>query len=217
MRSRAGKVRLKSSREELLAAGILLDESAAAGRMDLAEVFGNRHPVEVEIGPGKGGFLLRRAAARPEINLLGIEWVPSHAWYAADRARRAALQNVRLVCADAETVFSTCLTERSVWRVHIYFPDPWPKLRHRRRRLIKPSFVAALHRVLQLGGWLGIVTDHVGYFRQIRWVFCQQRGLAEVPFPAAAGRDILMVGTNFERKYRARGRPLYTIAAIRCA
>ena len=142
MRSRARKVRLKSSPDELLAAGVLLDESVADGPLDLAQVFLNHQPVEVEIGPGKGGFLLSRAGARPELNLLGIEWVRSHAWYVADRARRAGLRNVRVLCADAVEVFSNCLAASSICRVHVYFPDPWPKRRQVARRLIQSTCIA---------------------------------------------------------------------------
>ncbi len=215
MRSRAGKVRLKSSPEQLLACGILLDESLASDVIDLPVVFGNRAPVEVEIGPGKGGFLLARAARRPEINLLGIEWVRPYALYAADRARRAGLANVRLLCADAAVVFRAALREGSISRVHIYFPDPWPKRRHYARRLIRPAFAADLHQALKLGGWVGLVTDHGGYFRQVRSVFSREPGLAEVPFVPAEGSEEGLVGTNFGRKYTSEGKRFYSFAVLR--
>jgi tRNA (guanine-N7-)-methyltransferase len=215
MRSRPGKVRLRSSPEQLLRAGVLLDESSASGQMDLPAIFGNRRPVEIEIGPGKGAFLLRRAAERPELNLLGLEWVRSYACYAADRALRAGLGNVRLLCADAEAVFRTCLPGTSVWRVHIHFPDPWPKRKHRRRRLIKPPFAMNLRRVLRLGGQVGVITDHAGYFHQICRVLSGEVGLAEVPFAGTPGPGRVELGTNFERKYTARGSRFYTFAAVR--
>ena len=217
MRSRAGKVRLKSTPAELRAAGLLLDEALATTPIDLAGLFGNDRPVEAEIGPGKGTFVLRRAARRAEINFLGIEWVRSYACYVADRARRAGVSNVRVLCADAETVFRSALPDRCLWRVHIYFPDPWPKRRHLRRRLVKPPFVHDLRRVLKPGGWVGIITDSRDYFWQIRRGFSGQPGLAEVPFRAAPLGGAAAVGTNFEVKYTARGRTLYTTAAIRYA
>ena len=214
MRSRAGRsVHVKTPPEQLRQAGLLLDAAVARRAMDLPGIFGNRRPVEIEIGSGKGAFLLRRAAARPEINLLGIEWVRTYALYAADRAFRAGLGNVRLLCADAEQVIKAALSDQSVWRLHIYFPDPWPKRRQQRRRLIKPDFAAHARRVLRLGGWLGVVTDHADYFEQIRRVVLGTPGMMILPFVSddpAQG----VVGTNFERKYTGR-RSFHTIAAMR--
>jgi tRNA (guanine-N7-)-methyltransferase len=195
--------------------GVLLDEAVARGPIDLAAVFGSRRPVEVEIGTGKGTFLLARAAARPEVNLLGIEYARSYCAYAADRVRRAGLANVRLLRAEAAHVFRACLAPRSVLRVHVYFPDPWPKRRHHGRRLIQPAFVAEVRRVLRPGGELLIVTDHLPYFRWITGVLDGARGFANVPFPQMADASGEIVGTNFERKYIAQGRPFYRIARMR--
>ena len=219
MRSRGGKVNLKSTPEQLRAAGILLDGAPAAGLLDLTRVFGNPLPVEVEIGPGKGGFLLSRAKARPELNLLGIEWLPRYALYAADRVFRARLDNVRVLCADADAIFSTQLPARSLWRVHVYFPDPWPKARQRRRRLLKPHFVSHLRRTLRLGGCIGIVTDHAEYARQVRWTLSNEPGLAQVPFVPATGAPCqgAFAGSNFERKYAIEGRKLWAVACLRYA
>jgi len=196
---------------------ILLEESVATGPVDLAGIFGNRRPVEVEIGTGKGTFLLARAAARPEVNFLGIEWAGAYAAYAADRFRRAGLTNVRMLRCDAAHFFKVCLGDRSLWRVHIYFPDPWPKQKHRRRRLIQPAFLADLGRTLRIGGQAIIVTDHQDYFRQIQEVAGRESGLAEASMPRMADRDGEVVGTNFERKYIAQGRPFYKLVRIRYA
>ena len=212
MRSRPGrKLHTRASPEELRAVGILLGESADDGPIDLPGVFGNSLPVEVEIGSGKGAFLLRRAADRPEINLLGIEWLSGYAAYAADRACRAGLKNVRLLCADAEQVFAECLADNSVRRVHIYFPDPWPKRKHLRRRLIKPEFVRHLRRVLCPGGTAHVITDHAEYFQQIRRVLAAASGLS---FVEPGGPEA--VGSNFEKKYAACGKRFYSLAAMCC-
>jgi tRNA (guanine-N7-)-methyltransferase len=194
--------------------GFLLDSSLAEKPLDFTAIFGNTLPVELEIGSGKGSFLLRRANQRPEINLLGVEWVQKYACYAADRARRAGLENVKLLCADAAGLFKNALPDRSLWRVHIYFPDPWPKTKHHRRRLIQPEFLRQVRRALKLGGWLGIVTDHADYFRQISSAVSAVRGLARVPFHPQA-QDGELVGTNFERKYSADGKKFYSLAALR--
>jgi len=213
MRSRPGKVSVRSSPEELLGSGILLPDGAADA-LDLTATFGNRRPVEVEVGPGKGNFLLRRARQRPELNLLGVEWVRPYALYAADRARRAGLDNVRILCTDARALFRAALGSASLWRIHVYFPDPWPKRRHHRRRLITPDFLRRAAETLHVGGWIGIATDHADYFRQIRLSFRLTPLLAEVPFldPLNDPRDPL--ASSFRRKY-ADGKVFHTIAGIR--
>ncbi|MHC4715543.1 MAG: tRNA (guanosine(46)-N7)-methyltransferase TrmB [Planctomycetota bacterium] len=213
MRSRSGKVRLKSTPEQLRRDGVLLDESLAEGSVDLAALFDNDHPVELEVGPGKGAFLLRRARERPEINFLGVEWVRAYAWYVADRARRGGLTNVRTLCADAEALFRRGLPDRSVQRVHIYFPDPWPKRKHRRRRLVKVPFLADVRRVLRLGGGLALVTDDEDYFRQMRLAVAVTDGLAVQVFSPASGA--WLVDTNFERKYAAEGKRFFATQAVR--
>jgi len=184
--------------------------------LDLARLFGNRRPVEVEVGSGKGAFLLARASLRPEVNLLGIEWLEGYAAYAADRAYRASLENVRVLCADAAEVFRSALPAGCVSRVHIYFPDPWPKRRHRRRRLVQVPFLSDVRRVLRPGGWVGIVTDHEEYFEHIRRVLHRCAGLTVVRFgPGPGGSAEWLVGSNFERKYRTAGKRLYAVAALR--
>ncbi len=197
--------------------GVLLDESAAAGPVDLREIFGNDRPVEVEIGSGKGAFVLARAASRPDVNILGIEYAAAYCRYAADRVRRAGLNNVRMLIADAADFFRTCLGDECIRRIHIYFPDPWPKRRHHKRRLITPQFVAGARRTLTPGGMLLIVTDHMEYYRWIRRVLADAGGMARVPFPAMSDEAGELVGTNFERKYIAQGRNFYAEARMKYA
>ncbi len=194
---------------------MLLGDLPPSQPLDLPAIFGNRRPVELEIGSGKGTFLLARAAARPELNILGVELARAYCAYAADRVRRAGLANVRMLCADAGALVARRLAERSLWRMHIYFPDPWPKRRHHRRRLIQPPFLADARRCLAIGGQLVIVTDHLDYYRHIRAVLAAAEGLAVVPLPPMSDADGELVGTNFERKYIAQGRPFYAEARMR--
>ncbi len=204
---------------------ILLPESLVAGAtpgaaptpLNLPGLFGNGRPVELEIGTGKGTFLLARASARPEVNFLGIEYSHPYAVYAADRLRRAGLTNVRMLRSEAAYFLRYCLPPGSLWRIHIYFPDPWPKLRHHRRRLIQPAFIEHVRRTLRLGGQLIVVTDHLDYFHHIQRVISEASGLAAAPMPRMADREGEVVGTNFERKYIAQGRPFYKIARLRYA
>jgi len=194
---------------------VLLPDDLGHALLDLRAVFGNNRPVELEIGIGKGTFLLARAAARPELNFLGLEWARPYCAYAADRARRAGLPNVRVLCTDAGEFFQTGLQADCLWRLHIYFPDPWPKHRHHARRLIQPRFLVAVRRALRLGGQLAIVTDHLDYFAHIRRVLTESPGFAATSFPQMADRSGELVGTNFERKYIAQGRRFYHLAVMR--
>ena len=195
--------------------GILLDETITRAPLALDTIFGNGRPVEVEIGPGKGAFLLARAAARPELNFLGLEYAKSYCSYAADRCRRAGLQNVRLLRCEALHFFSTCLPDACLWRVHIYFPDPWPKRRHHSRRLFQPTFVRQLRRTLRPGGQLLVVSDHLAYFQQIAALLDAAGNFAIVDFPVMGDKDGELVGTNFERKYIAQGKLFYRLARLR--
>jgi tRNA (guanine-N7-)-methyltransferase len=179
------------------------------------ELFGNANPVEIEIGMGKGTFLTEEARARPEVNFLGIEYARWFWRYASDRLRRNQCNNVRTVRAEASFFLEEHVPPGSVSVLHIYFPDPWPKKRHHKRRLIQEKFMPLVDRILTPGGRLQVVTDHHEYFQQIEPVV---RGstlkVIDYNRPGGAGEGEF-VGTNFERKYRREGRPFYAIAAIK--
>jgi tRNA (guanine-N7-)-methyltransferase len=182
-----------------------------------AELYGNDNPVELEIGMGKGTFLCDQARARPDTNFFGIEWARWFWRYASDRMRRHSCANARTVRAEASFFLSEFVAPESLSVVHIYFPDPWPKARHNKRRLIQPKFVPLLQRVLKPGGRLQIVTDHKGYWEENIEPTVRAADAFEVvdynrPGSANEGE---FVGTNFERKYRREGRPFYAIAAVR--
>ncbi len=178
-------------------------------------VFGNNHPVELEIGTGKGTFLTDQAKARPEVNFFGIEWARWFWRYASDRLRRNDCLNSRMVRADAGFFFREFVPPESLSVIHVYFPDPWPKKRHHKRRLIQEGFLPLLNQALQSGGRLQIVTDHQDYFEQIeRVVKGSTLQVIEYNRPGSAA-DGEFVGTNFERKYRREGRPSYAIAATK--
>jgi tRNA (guanine-N7-)-methyltransferase len=178
------------------------------------DLYGNDHPVEMEIGMGKGTFITDQAKARPETNFFGIEWANWYFHYASDRLRRNGCLNARCVRAEAHFFLREYVQDASLSVLHIYFPDPWPKARHNKRRLIQPSFMPTVMRVLQPGGQLRVVTDHKGYWEEnIEPTIRGGEFLQVVDYnrPGSAG-DGEFVGTNFERKYKREGRPFYAIA-----
>jgi tRNA (guanine-N7-)-methyltransferase len=131
------------------------------------EVFPNEGPVEVEIGSGKGRYLLAAAAEHPDRCYLGIERRLAHINLCAERAAKRGLGNVRLIRADASRVVWGSVSPASVSAVHVYYPDPWWKARHKKRRIFTGEFVADVARVLVRGGELRVATDVEEYFTQI--------------------------------------------------
>lgn len=164
-------------------------------------VFGNDRPVEVEIGPGRGDVLLAYATARPGTNFFGIErhWGPAEAILA--RARAQGLTNVRAIGADARCVIAGLVPPASVAAYHIYFPDPWPKNRHRDRRLADAAFARALRTSLAPGGVVHVATDVPNLLALLARSFAAA-GLAPRP---DLGPDPARPRTTFERKYAGDG------------
>jgi tRNA (guanine-N7-)-methyltransferase len=203
--------------KELVVEPIGLDVEMLPKPIDWREMFGNDHPVEMEIGCGKGTFLTEQAKARPEVNFFGIEWARWFWRYTSDRLRRNNCMNARTVRADASFFLREHVPGDSLAVLHIYFPDPWPKKRHHKRRLIQEPFLREVERVLKPGGRLQIVTDHKDYFEQIEPIVRNSRlNVIDYNRPGSAGEGEF-VGTNFERKYRREGRPFYAIAAMKDA
>jgi len=179
-----------------------------------AELFGNANPVELEIGMGKGTFLTEQAVARPDVNFFGIEWANWYWRYASDRLRRHGCANARTVRAEAHFFLRENVPDASLSVLHIYFPDPWPKAKQKKRRLVQDNFVPTIHRILAPGGLVQIVTDHKGYFEENIDPTLRASGLTLIDYnrPGSASEGEF-VGTNFERKYRREGRPFYALAA----
>src|SRR5688572_25922257 len=173
--------------------------------LDWGVVFGSPGPVEIEIGSGKGTFLVESAAARPDHRFLSIEWALPYAEHIRDRVRRRGLENVRVARADASRFLGEHVRPGSVRAIHVYFPDPWPKKRHHKRRLMQPGFVSAAAEALEDGGELRFVSDHAEYFEEARAALAAEPSLEEAPVPEGEMTDL----TNYERKYRAEGRPIH--------
>ena len=177
-------------------------------------------PLELEIGSGKGTFLVQQAQADPATNFLGIEWAGEFWAYAADRVRRRGLTNVRVLHADAGEFLRWRMPGGVCRVIHLYFPDPWPKTRHHKRRMLSDRFLADAWRALYATGELRVVTDHDEYWEWMeahfaRWTagmeaYGGSAPFARLPFetPGSAAEGEV-VGTNFERKYRREGRPFH--------
>lgn len=176
-------------------------------RLDLQQLFGNSHPVVLEIGSGKGRFLISTAMERPEANLIGIEKSLHYHRLIRDRVIKRHLTNVRLINHDAFLVMRDMIPAGSIAEVHVYFPDPWPRAKQQKRRIIRPEALAEMRRVLADGGSGIYVTDHQEYFEAAApFVEAEFPGAERrVPGPDDAPR------TNYEAKYRAEGRPIFEI------
>lgn len=175
------------------------------------DLFGNDNPVEIEVGFGKGLFLATKAVANPDVNFFGIEIERKCQLYAATRLAKRNPTNVRLACADARTLLKDRVAPASVSVVHVYFPDPWWKARHRKRRVFTPEFAHTVGTILKAGGRLSIATDVEAYHGVMTQIVRDLgRAFRELPPPAptepAHDMDYL---TNFERKFRKEGRPIY--------
>lgn len=188
-------------------------------------------PFELEIGSGKGTFLVQHAEQHPGVNILGIEWAGEFFRHAADRVERRKLPNVRVLYADA-CEFLRYRVPAGITRViHLYFSDPWPKSRHHKNRVVQDRFLADAWRALSPEGELRIVTDHSDYWSWMEEHFARWTtgpaptpdalplgilpplpcaAFERLPFaPADSAGDAELVGSNFERKYRREGRPFH--------
>ncbi len=179
-------------------------------------IFGNDRPVEIEVGFGKGLFLVTAGSSRPDLNLVGIEIERKYALYVANRLAKRQLTNVRAVCGDARQIFEHLVPEASVQAIHVYFPDPWWKHRHRKRRLFSEAFVQACARVLRPGGIFHLASDVAEYFDEIQQMLARQTNLSVLPAPTPTEpRHDMDYLTNFERKYRREGRAIGRAAYVR--
>jgi tRNA (guanine-N7-)-methyltransferase len=173
-------------------------------------LFGNDHAVEIEVGFGKGLFLLTSSTARPDVNFFGIEIVRKYQLYAATRIAVRKLPNVKTCSGDAKVVLRDHVAPGSVAAVHVYFPDPWWKKRHKKRLLFTPEFAELAHRVLVPGGKLHFVTDVEDYFAMVSGLLAAVPGFRPLPSPEPTDpRHDMDYLTNFERKFRKEGRPIY--------
>jgi len=169
--------------------------------LDLDGLFARLQPVEVELGSGDGSFLTRYAAAHPESNFLGVERLLGRLRKTDRKGLRAHLTNLRLVRIEASYLVQYLLPVESARALHIYFPDPWPKRKHRRHRLLNERFPDLAARVLRAGGRVYLRTDHADYFNQMIAVFRDDPRFTPVETPF----ELSQVRTDFEDAFLANG------------
>jgi tRNA (guanine-N7-)-methyltransferase len=183
-------------------------------KLNFDDIFGRCAPVHIEIGSGKGTFLVNQAKCQPDANFIGIEWASRFYRFAVDRIGRWNLGNVRIIRTDAVPYIADCVPDSSIDCFHIYYPDPWPKKRHHRRRFFNSANTDQLIRALKPAGCIRVATDFAEYFEQIKEVLaCKADSLEQIDFLPNPGVQIgEWVGSNFERKYIMEKRQIFTIA-----
>jgi len=179
-------------------------------RIDPRSLFPTARPVELEVGSGKGLFLSSAAAMHPQTNFLGIEIAAGYARLCAGKLALASTDNARIIHGDAQRLVREMLPDASLEAIHVYFPDPWWKARHRKRRVLSEQFLQHAARVLVPGGRLHVWTDVEEYFHAAmeaaRATACFAPPKEE---PAKPAEHDLDYRTHFERRTRLAGAPVW--------
>ena len=170
-------------------------------RLDLQKLFTAERPLEVELGSGDGSFLVEYAGRRCNHNFIGVERLLGRIRKMERKAKRARLTNLRGVRIESSYFLEYLLPPGSTTALHIYFPDPWPKRKHRGKRLINERFPALAHAVLMTGGAVYLRTDDQDYFSQMREVFAGAKNFQEMETP----RQLSDIQTDFERDFQLQG------------
>ncbi|MCI0332645.1 MAG: tRNA (guanosine(46)-N7)-methyltransferase TrmB [Planctomycetes bacterium] len=177
---------------------------------DVAQLFGRDAPLEVEVGSGKGLFLQSAAAVTPTHNFLGVEIATKYARVAAARLARHALPNAVVVHGDAQRLFAELFPDNSLAAVHVYFPDPWWKKRHHKRRVMNEPFVQNVERKLAPGGSLHYWTDVEERFREtLDLLATHTKLMGPLEVGQRPAEHDLDYRTHFERRMRLNELPVY--------
>jgi tRNA (guanine-N7-)-methyltransferase len=185
----------------------------AAHRIDFDSVFGKPAPRMIEIGFGAGEALLDFAQHHPEMNCLGVEVHPPGIGHLLLGVEEAKLTNVRVVAQDAVEVLRDRIAPASIDLIHVFFPDPWPKKRHHKRRLIQPAFAQLLTGVLRTGGVLRLATDWEHYAHHMREVLDATAQLRNLSCSDGfMQRESSRVLTRFERRGQRLGHGVWDLA-----
>jgi tRNA (guanine-N7-)-methyltransferase len=172
-------------------------------------LFGREAPLEVEVGSGKGLFLQNAALAHPELDFLGIEVAFKYARFIAYRLAKRSISNAIAVHGDGLRLFRETIPADSLAAVHVYFPDPWWKARHHKRRVMTEAFLADVTRTLQPGGRLHFWTDVKEYFDNTLELIAKTPLAGPIDVPEKPAEHDLDYRTHFERRMRLHNEPVY--------
>jgi tRNA (guanine-N7-)-methyltransferase len=204
---------VRSPKKPIDLSGVLLEVEQLPQQLTSESIFGDAQPLEVEVGSGKGLFLETASGQRPEHNFVGIEIARPYAKSAASRVTKQARSNVRLIAGDAGPLFESRIPNGSLTAVHVYFPDPWWKKKHKKRRVVNEMFLKNTLRTLKTGGRLHFWTDVLEYFQSALELAAQVTPELGPPIPeeAAKAEHDLDYRTHFERRSRKYSIPVYRI------
>jgi tRNA (guanine-N7-)-methyltransferase len=180
---------------------IVLQPESYVERLPIDTLFDAPQPLEIELGAGDGSFLVAWAAQYPGRNFLGVERLLGRLRKIDRKVRRAGLLHVRLLRIEAGYFLEYMVPPGTVSALHIYFPDPWPKRKHWRNRLINDAFTDVVANALIPGGVIYLRTDDPRYFAQMKQVFDRNAKFEAAPTPP----ELQAVLTDFERGFHARG------------
>jgi tRNA (guanine-N7-)-methyltransferase len=183
------------------ARSLILKPASYVEKLDWGRVFAREQPVEVELGSGDGSFLAQYATLHPERNFLGVERLLGRLRKLNKKGMRAGLTNVALLRLEACYVMEFMIPAGSIEALHIYFPDPWPKRKHRKNRLVNERFTELAAKALRVGGVVYLRTDDLDYFEQMVRVFGANAAFKTVETPG----ELAEVITDFERNFRTQG------------
>jgi tRNA (guanine-N7-)-methyltransferase len=175
-----------------------------------AALFARQAPLEIEVGSGKGLFLAAAASGQPDIDFLGIEIGCKYARFAAARLAHRSLPNAKMINGDALEIFRLLIPAASLAGVHVYFPDPWWKARHKKRRVMNEAFLRDVERTLLPAGRLHFWTDVEEYFQTtLELIPTCTRLIGPLPVAEQPAEHDLDYRTHFERRMRLHALPVY--------
>lgn len=189
---------------------------ATAGPINLAAAFGRAAPTVLEIGFGNGDSLAQMAQQRPDWNYLGVEVHRPGVGHLLLLLQREGIDNVRVICDDAQLVLDR-LADGALHGLQLYFPDPWPKKRHHKRRLVQPGWAQTIRRKLAVGGFLHMATDWENYAEHMRETLNAAPGFRAATPDELAERSNERPETKFERRGLTRGHGVWDLVYIRTA
>ncbi len=192
---------LKEKRHQSPASTLIYSLPSILECLDLSTLFHATQPLEVELGSGDGSFLTEWAQRHPERNFIGVERLLGRIRKMDRKGRRAGLENLRGIRIESSYFLEYLLPRHAAMSLHVYFPDPWPKRKHRRHRLVNERFPTIACQALAPGGVVYLRTDDNDYFQQMKAVFGGNAMFQSVETPA----ELKELQTDFEKGFNAKG------------